>query len=199
MTVTPSAPSVDELQWINCYLGVANPLDYAQMKPILCFSLIWNLFETHACQRNANLSSIRRSVDQANESGRLSSSKYEQFVCYFRKRYYLADERKFETFFDRLMLTHSESQKVVKRALNGGASDVNDIVYALLLIAHRIRNNLFHGNKDVQSLPQQIELFTAVNSLLTTYLEDIENLPSQNAHRQPSRLVGPPNLTNLPR
>jgi hypothetical protein len=160
--------------------------------------LIWNLFETHACQRNANLSSIRRSVDRAVESSRLSSDRYNQFVHYFRERYYLADEGKFETFFDRLMLTCPESQKVVKRALNGHASDVNDVVYALLLIAHRIRNNLFHGNKDVQSLPQQAELFTAVNSLLTTYLEDIENLPSQNAHRQSSRLVSQSKLNHLP-
>jgi hypothetical protein len=193
-----TTPRIDELQWIKSYLGVANSLDYAQMKPVLCFSLIWNLFETHACQRNANPSSIRRSVDHADKSGRLSLNKYKQFVDYFRERYYLANEDKFETFFNRLMLTHIESQKTVKRALNGDASDVNDIVYALLLIAHRIRNNLFHGNKDVQSLPQQVELFTAVNSLLTTYLEDIQNLPSRKAHRQPSGLVSQSKSTNLP-
>ena len=181
-----NVPKVDELQWINCYLGVPNPLDYDQMKPILCFSLIWNLFETHACQRDANPNSIHQSVNRAGKSGRLSSKKYNQFVHYFRERYYLADEDKFESFFDTLMLTHTESQKVVKRALNGDTSDINDIVYALLLIAHRIRNNLFHGNKDVQTLPQQVALFTAVNSLLTTYLKDIENLLNQKAN-QPTR------------
>jgi hypothetical protein len=192
------APKIDELQWINSYLGMPNPLDYAQMKPVLCFSLIWNLFETDACERNADPSSIWRSVDRANKSGMLSSNKYNQYVDYFRNRYYLADEKKFETFFDLLMLTCTKSREAVKRALNGDASDVNDIVYALLLIAHRIRNNFYHGNKDVQSLPQQIELFTAINSLLTTYLDDIQNLPSQNVGRQPSRLVNQSKPTNLP-
>ncbi len=174
------APRLDELQWIDRYFGAAGLLDYNHLKPILCFSLIWNLFETHACQRHATPTSIRRSVDHADESGRLALNRYERFVHYFRDRY-LSYGQGFDTFFDRLLLTHSESQTAVRRALSGQARDLNNIVYALLLIAHRIRNNLFHGNKDVQSLPQQTELFTAANALLTTYLEDIRNLPSRSA------------------
>jgi hypothetical protein len=171
------APTLDELQWIDRYFGAEGLLDYNHLRPILCFSLIWNLFETHACQRHANPTSIRRSVDRADVSGRLSLNRYERFVHYFRDRY-LSDGETFDTFFDRLLLTHGESQTAVRRALSGQALDLNNIVYALLLIAHRIRNNLFHGNKDVQSLPQQTELFTSVNALLTTYLEDIQYSPS---------------------
>jgi hypothetical protein len=63
--------------------------------------------------------------------------------------------------------------------LHGESQDLNNHVYALLLIAHRVRNNLFHGNKKVESLPRQIDLFHTVNALLATYLEDIENLPAR--------------------
>ncbi|MGA2787377.1 MAG: hypothetical protein ABSF60_07605 [Verrucomicrobiota bacterium] len=168
---------IDEIPWINSHLGIGNYLDYEQMKPILCFSLIWNLFETEACKRNATPKSIRKSVDRANESCGLSKNRYEKFVNYFRERFYLADGKKFDDFFDSLLLTDEDAQKVVQQALAANADNLNNTIYALLLIAHRIRNNLFHGNKDVSSLPQQTELFTTINALLTTYLEDIQNLP----------------------
>lgn len=170
-----TAPQTDEIQWINRYFEASGLLDYDHLKPILCFSLIWNLFETDACHCRANLSSIRRAVNCADQSDRLSHSRYNGFLIYFRTRY-LTKGQTFETFFNALLMTNGESQTVVRRALAGEARDLNNIVYALLLIAHRIRNNLFHGNKAVHTLPQQTELFTAVNSLLTTFLEDIRNL-----------------------
>lgn len=179
-----TALSVDEISWINRHLGIGCDLDYEQMKPILCFSLIWNLFETEACQRNATPKSIRESVNHANESNWLSTDKYKKFVSYFRERYYLADKMKFDELFDRLLLTDKASQKVVEQALTANSDSLANTVYALLLIAHRVRNNLFHGNKDVSSLPQQADLFTTINALLTTYLEDIQNLSSRN-HESP--------------
>lgn len=168
-------PQTDEIQWINRYFEVSGLLDYDHLKPILCFSLIWNLFETDACHRNADSSSIRRAVDRADQSGRLSQARYSAFLSYFRDRY-LSNGQTFDTFFEALLMRHAESQNVVRRAFTGESHDLNNIVYALLLIALRIRNNLFHGNKAVHTLPQQTALFTAVNSLLITFLEDILNL-----------------------
>ncbi len=45
-------------------------------------------------------------------------------------------------------------------------------VYALLLIAHRIRNNLFHGNKELPKLVDETDLFNYVNALLQQYIGD---------------------------
>lgn len=166
----------DAMNWINDYFQGNVNLDFDQLRPILCFSLIWSLFETQACRRHATPESIRRSVDFADESGRLRREKYQRYLDYFRNRYLLLDNS-IESAFAHLLMTDRRSQEVVRRALLGESQDLNNIVYALLLIAHRIRNNLFHGNKDVATLPQQTALFTVVNSLLATYLEDIENLP----------------------
>jgi hypothetical protein len=172
---------IDEIPWINSHLGIGCVLDYEQMKPILCFSLIWNLFETETCKCNANLESIRKNVDHANISGGLSAEKYEPFIHYFRKQY-LGDKQTFVDFFDRLMLSdkkkEKEAKEIVIRAFSNDAENVSVIVYALLIIAYRIRNNFYHGNKKVPELPRQTELFTTINALLMTYLEDIQNLPS---------------------
>ncbi len=168
----------DAIAWINDYFRGSVQLDFDHLRPILCFSLIWNLFETHACRRHATAESIRHSVDHADESGRLRRERYERYLGFFRSRY-LTPDRTTDFFFDHLLLTERRAQEVVRRALHGESQDLNNHVYALLLIAHRVRNNLFHGNKKVESLPRQIDLFHTVNALLATYLEDIENLPAR--------------------
>lgn len=173
----------DAINWINSYFRGATMLDFDNLRPILCFSLIWNLFETHACRRYATQDSIRLSVDHADESGRLHRDRYEQFLQFFRTRY-LRPDRNIDWFFDRLLMTNQKAKEVVRRALLNETQDLNNHVYALLLIAHRVRNNLFHGNKEVNSLPLQVDLFTEINFLLATYLEDIENLPERRPTRE---------------
>lgn len=161
----------DAFDWIDRYFAGQATLDYNQLRPVLCFSLIWNLFETIACRRMANPNSIRQSVDHADQSGRIDPAKYAKYVTFFRNRY-LTDGT-VDDVFDRLLMTHAESRIVVRRVLNDETKDLNNIVYALLLIAHRIRNNLFHGNKEVSSLHLQTDLFQVVNRLLTDFIEDI--------------------------
>ena len=161
----------DAFDWIDRYFAGQAVLDYGQLRPVLCFSLIWNLFETVACRRMASPTSIRRSVDHADHTGRLDSAKYEKYITFFRERY--LNDGTLDDMFDRLLMTHDESRTVVRRVLAGESRDINNVVYAMLLIAHRVRNNLFHGNKTVSSLHQQTELFQVINRLLTEYIEDV--------------------------
>lgn len=158
-------------------------LDFDDLRPILCFSLIWNLFETRACGRSATADSIRRSVDRADGAGLLQRDRYERYLQFFQSRY-ITSERNIEEVFNHLLLTAPRAQDVVRRALLSESHDLNNHVYALLLIAHRIRNNFFHGNKEIESLPHQIDLFNEINALLATYLEDIKHLPAHRTQRQ---------------
>jgi hypothetical protein len=178
---TEELNNFDALEWIDRYFAGQAKIDYNQLRPILCFSLIWNLFETVACRRWATPETIRRSVDYADQSGRLESTKYLRYVDYFRNRY--LRDGSIERAFSGLLMTHAESQIVVRRVLLGEAQDLNNIVYALLLIAHRIRNNLFHGNKTIESLHTQTELFQIVNHLLSDYIEDIQPLRDRRVLR----------------
>lgn len=167
----------DAFDWIDSYFAGRARLDYNQLRPVLCFSLIWNLFETIACRRQANPTSIREAVDHASDSGRLKLFTYTKYVEYFRSRY-LRDGN-IDHIFAVLYMDHVRSKTVVRGVLLGEMHDLNNIVYALLLIAHRVRNNLFHGNKGVETLHIQTDLFRVVNRLLATFLEDIhpEQMP----------------------
>ena len=166
----------DAIAWINSYFSESSPLNFNQLRPVLCFPLLWNLFETQACTLNAHAESIKKSVKFASEAGRLEETKYKNYLTFFKNLCpdvdYPAD-----WFFDYLVLKNDESKKAVRRALSEKDWDPNVHIYALLLIAHRIRNNMFHGNKTLASLPEQIDLFDTVNHLLATYLEDIKGLP----------------------
>lgn len=167
----------DAIEWINRFFQGTASLNFEQLRPILCFSLIWNLFETKACRKKASKTSIRECVDFADESGRLKIEKYQVYLEFFRERYVINNS--VDAAFERLLLRDSDSKEAVRRSLLGESHDTNNIVLGLLLIALRIRNNLFHGNKDVETLPRQTELFVVTNSLLSTFLEDIENLPQR--------------------
>ena len=162
----------DAFDWIDRYFAGRARLDYDGLRPVLCFSLIWNLFETVACRRQANPTSIREAVDHAGDSGRLKQATYTKYADYFRGRY--LHDGDIDHVFAVLFMDHAGSKTVVRGVLLGEMHDLNNVVYALLLIAHRIRNNLFHGNKGIETLHTQTDLFRVVNRLLATFLEDIQ-------------------------
>ena len=164
-----SIQEFDPLLWVNEYTQPAIPVSADVFAPILQFSLMWNLFERDACVRDANPTSIEKAVNKAFADGILSAQPFQEHLTYFRN---LANRHGpgLEPYFAALKLTNERAKYVVGGVLNGSLNDPNNVVYALLLIAHRIRNNLFHGEKDVVMLHTQAELFQVVNSLLATYL-----------------------------
>jgi hypothetical protein len=178
--MTERLDNFDAFEWIDSYFARRARLDYDKLRPVLCFSLIWNLFESVACGRQASPTSIRDAVDRAGDSGRLKQATYAKYVDYFRERY--LHDGNIDHVFAVLFMDHARSQTVVRGVLLGEMNDLNNIVYALLLIAHRIRNNLFHGNKGIETLHTQTELFRVINRLLATFLEDIH--PGQMPRHQ---------------
>ncbi len=61
---------------------------------------------------------------------------------------------------------------VIEKVLLGKEEDQTAIIKALILIIYRYRNNLFHGEKEIASLPNQQENFDYANNFLMTCLEE---------------------------
>lgn len=167
----------DGTKWLNEHFAKAG-LDFSdkRLQPVYTFALIWNLFEDKACNRNANFQSIKKSVEDATEDGKLKITDYADYKDYFLKRY------KAEPPTQNLVKQLNARTKNEKNALNiGFASNASTAatVFALLLVAYRIRNNLFHGEKRLYTLFSQDKLFRVVNNLLTDYIDDI-NARSRN-------------------
>ena len=64
-----------------------------------------------------------------------------------------------------------ECEPLVEDVLRGNLTDLNNIVLALVLVVYRLWNNLYHGEKNVFSLPGQDESFAVANRLLATLLD----------------------------
>jgi len=165
------------VEWLNQFSPGIDKLDYDTLEPILSFTLIWNLFEMAACHRNASVVNIRRSVDRAYEEGKLSYDDFSEFVAYFKERYQRSDDEMHlseRLIYRRRPRPNEEIHiQLLEDVLNGKATDMNNIVFSLLFVAYRVRNNLFHGEKDVFTLNTQTDLFKAVNALLGRYLQAV--------------------------
>jgi hypothetical protein len=164
------------LAWVNEYTQPAMYINEDTFGPILHFSLMWNLFERDACERNATPANIERAVKSAFAARRLTLAPFHEHLQYFQDRAQ-RDGMTIGSYLDALKMTHENSRHLVDGVLSGTLTDPNNAIYALLLIAHRIRNNLFHGEKNVAMLHTQAHLFRAVNSLLATYLSITKNAP----------------------
>jgi len=163
------------LVWLSKFSPTNEPLNSETLEPILSFTLIWNLFETVACNRNGSIRSIDESINNANDHGLLKSEDFSDFLIFFQSRY--VQDRDIDQLPEYLLsrrgCSNIESDKIrlLQDVLQGNSTAIGEIVSSLLFIAYRIRNNLFHGEKNLFTLDTQLDLFRAVNFLLAQYLD----------------------------
>ena len=169
MSASLSIDTFEPLAWVNDYTRASPPVNAAEFEPILQFSLLWNLFERDACRKNANPKAIKRAVSEAFAEGKLSLSSFQEHLIYFRDRSQ-RDGMTIPRYLEALKISDASDRQLVQGVLSSSLDDPSSSIYALLLIANRIRNNLFHGEKKVVLLRSQIDLFRAINSLIATYL-----------------------------
>ena len=168
----------DVVGWLNDYYSAGTNLNYDDLKPVLSFTLLWNLFESNTCEGKATLAGINTSVMKADGGGELIFRNYEEYLDIFRTRYSQHPEE-----IDNLGLRPKEKDAV--RALMGDSVVVSaSTVVALLLIAKGVRNNFFHGNapKQVDRLLGQSQLFEVVNNLLADYMDNYNSIPPPVRH-----------------
>lgn len=171
-----TVPQFDAIAWFALFSGSNSPLDTSELQPILEFALIWNLFERMTCNRFVKISSIHSHVNEASKSGKLQYKEFDSHLKFFRKHYPRHNEKDYLTdnLFPGIRRPNKEelqSINLLRDSLAGNSNDTKNTVYALLFIAYRIRNNLFHGEKNIYELHLQKKLFQAINSLLSIYLQ----------------------------
>jgi len=171
----PAIPQFDAVNWFSQFSASGTPIDASELQPILEFTLIWNLFERETCDRFVRITAVRDHVNRASNRGQLHREAFEPYLSFFRSRYPSYNEEEF--LADHLLSGRRrhvagdlEDIALLRDVLAGISTDTNNVVYALLFIVYRVRNNLFHGEKDVYTLHLQRDLFEAINSLLSTYL-----------------------------
>lgn len=166
-------PTPDPLEWLQQRVG-REALPGEAFGAAMKFALLWMYFEGQACGAEANSKRLRefatdlyaRRLD--NLRGRLDRP-----LRFFVERYgdVANDPNRFIRRLGEPERIKPADQAAIIQSLTCHNIDEIDKAIGLLLICFRVRNNLFHGSKKVQTLAQQTDLFENLSLILTTLLE----------------------------
>ena len=132
---------------------------------ILDFALLWNLFELKFFDKYFTITRIDSFIE--NHSNNINPDILEKTYNYFKERYF--ENWNFSNNFNNLC----NDEKSKDFIFNSFTNNKNKIKTVILIIA-RLRNNLFHGEKDVRNLEAQEENFWIANKFLMELLKDIK-------------------------
>jgi len=158
---------MEEKDWLqnNRYYS---DLDESKLKSVFYFSLIWNVYEKELCEKDGKIR--QHSEDHSKQfAEKLNPNILTGVFGYFKNRYEsngLPTEQ-FNTF----EFNSEQIKNEVFESLAGANPSNEEKLKALLYIAFRLRNNLFHGIKDVDKLYEQNENFRQINLLLMNLIE----------------------------
>ena len=153
------------IKWINEKIinEGTDRIEATDIDEIRDFALLWNLFESIFCNRNANLPKIFQVVD--NCVNHLVEEKYDTIFQYFYNRY-KNDSDKLEA-----LRLKGDAKSIVEHVLNDTYVDKNNKLKFIMSIIYRYRNNLFHGEKNMRYIQLQKENFKQTNAFLMYFIE----------------------------
>ena len=163
-----TVPSFSAKHWIDTNSRGGQALARESVDAVSNFTLMWNIFEGAVCGTNAKIPVFEKC---ANKIGRHSSlpRAIEDGVRFWRQRY--VTEGEFNRQFERLWSWPRDSRKHVEAVLRSEKNDPESQLLAVMIVIHRLRNNLFHGRKEINTLNDQVCNLTMACQVLAAIVE----------------------------
>jgi len=165
-----TAPAFDATAWITQRtLGGTDLLPEATAA-VANFTMMWNLFEGVLCGNHANIREFER-IAQELSGGQLSTEEtasLDECLAFWSFRYRTPEG--FASRFDRLNFRPNDKRNLVEEVLSGTRHELSDRALALMIIAYRLRNNLFHGLKTIKTLNNQVHNLNTASRCLGALL-----------------------------
>jgi len=162
---------MEPINWLEQHVTGFQDLPGEDRHAILCFALLWSLFEAKALNARASAQALLALVHEKTAEGRLDAQIFMDCLAYFRARYFA--EGRFTDHFDGLNLRSNDNPELVRQVLNGTNDDPADSVAATLIIVYRLRNNLFHGVKWAYGIQGQRQNFEQANDALMSAITQL--------------------------
>lgn len=128
------------------------------------FAILWNIFESQKFENDCTVNKIEKlklnKSEQWHQLAEVLKQRQEQFD--------LTEEQYIARKLRQQGLKSERIEKIKNFLQSNGREDIVGGLFAI----YRIRNNMFHGEKDYQMLDGQRELFDAVNNVLESILRD---------------------------
>lgn len=151
-------------KWLERYFeGLTIDIDSSEFQSVKNFPLIWNIYESLFFEKDcsAKKSWERDAIHPTNDC---ASGTFE----YFKKRYSEGDgaQERFEA------LNTKDHKDEVRNILAAEKPTIEEVNKACRMIVQRLRNNFFHGEKEMRNIASQIELFEYANRYLIGIIEN---------------------------
>ncbi len=142
-------------EWIKETISESASLSDESLSSVSSFTLMWAVFEASESDPiNNMLTQIQElSSRVANEMPPIDF--LDDILKFWQNRYVENNAKGYR--FEHLGFAEVEQENLVFSVLTEQNSNLAEKIHALLLITYRFRNNLFHGNKDITLLEDQIE------------------------------------------
>ncbi len=158
---------MQEKEWLqnNYYYSELNE---SKLKSIFYFSLIWNVYEKELFDKYGKIG--EHSEDHSKTfAEKLDPNLLAGVFDYFKNRYVLIGEKTIH--FENFEFKSEPIKNEVFEYLSSADPSNKEKLKTLLFIAFRLRNNLFHGEKQVEKLYEQNENFRQINLLLMNLID----------------------------
>jgi len=160
----------DAARWMNANITGWRALTPNEKKAIRDFAVLWPFFELNSTGQygrpNATPLNIMRAVGDLPREPNLD--RLELMRQHFAERY--IDGERYTPHWSHLRM-HENNFEVTRAGLVGADRTGRDTLTALLLVANRLRNNSFHGEKAQYEFAGQYSNFRNANSVLMYALE----------------------------
>jgi len=150
--------------WINQRFGTN--FTEEDLLNVKNFALIWNVFESTTCANNFTINRIEQRIEERN----IDIDIFAETIAYFKDRY--VTNGTFNERFAHLNFRANDRQPLVEDVLLEFNTTPNDVILAIIIIVYRFRNNLFHGNKNIQEIDGQNENFLNANAFLSRLIDN---------------------------
>ncbi|RZK37351.1 MAG: hypothetical protein EOO61_09115 [Hymenobacter sp.] len=150
---------------VNNDLFLDPPVTADTLQTVQRFTLLWMIYEGRVFgtkYKNATLEELVM-------AGLIRLENLNTPWNYFASRY-MGDSATLNDTFDQLSFESRKDESRLRGILTSGTTDTKERTLAILLVVHRLRNNLFHGIKKMASLNLQRENLDMANSVLEDIL-----------------------------
>lgn len=138
--------------WLSTNISNTRLNDLHTYPAISDFCVMWAVFE---CTQLADANVAVDELEHVAHRLTRNNVNFDEQLAFWTNRYIengLTNER-----FEKLGFRYEPHKSLVASVLLREQTDTCKINHAILLIVYRLRNNLFHGNKDITRIHRQVE------------------------------------------
>ena len=102
---------------------------------------------------------------------------YNDYFNAYQQRYLSGGRtnQSFEALLFRDNASDKKYKKLLKSILENSEAEANKKVFACFIIIYRLRNNLFHGSKNIATIARQNDNFIKANKVLMSFLSFLKS------------------------